>query len=177
MRGSIAAVACLLAGSAFAAVGCKSSGNVRRDDDGGNAGTGAGAVGGGSVGAAGGSGGSGGRDGGSGGSGAGTGGASGGGTGSGGSTSSGVDGGTTGAATGPLRVDPVNPRYFSDPSGKIIFLAGSHTWQTLIDRSLADPPPPLDFARFLDFLVAHNHNYFRLWNWSQAHSWNNNTDM
>jgi hypothetical protein len=77
---------------------------------------------------------------------------------------------------GPLRVDTVNPRYFTDGSGKAIYLVGSHTWQTLKDRSLTDPPPPFDYNGWLDFLVAHNHNFFRLWTWEKPHSWNNNTD-
>ena len=31
-------------------------------------------------------------------------------------------------ATGPLRRHPSNPRYFTDGSGKAIYLTGSHTW-------------------------------------------------
>ena len=34
-------------------------------------------------------------------------------------------------ATGPLRVNPANRRYFTDGSGKAIYLAGSHTWANL----------------------------------------------
>jgi hypothetical protein len=89
----------------------------------------------------------------------------------------GSTGGMTGTGKGPLRVDAVNPRYFTDGSGKIVYLVGSHTWQTLKDRSLTDPPPAFDYDGFLNFLVARNHNYFRLWTWEQPHSWNNNTDM
>src|SRR5215470_13850246 len=76
---------------------------------------------------------------------------------------------------GPLRVDTTNPRYFSDGQ-KIVYLTGSHTWGNFRDRSLTDPPPPFDYAAFLDFLVAHHHNFFRLWTWEQPHSWDNNTD-
>jgi hypothetical protein len=111
--------------------------------------------------------------------GAGTGGMGTGGAGAGGATG-GRDGGVDAAMPplpkGPLRVDAVNPRYFTDGSGKIVFLVGSHTWQTLKDRSLTDPPPAFDYNGFLDFLAAHNHNFFRLWTWEQPHSWNNNTD-
>ncbi|HEY9226605.1 MAG TPA: DUF6298 domain-containing protein, partial [Gemmatimonadaceae bacterium] len=78
-------------------------------------------------------------------------------------------------AMGPLRVDAVNRRYFSDGS-KIVYLSGSHTWQTLKDRALNDPPPPFDYDAFLTFLVSHNHNFFRLWTWEQTYSWNNNSD-
>jgi hypothetical protein len=84
--------------------------------------------------------------------------------------------GMGGAARGPLRVDPTNPRYFNDGAGHIVYLTGSHTWQTLKDRGLTDPPPAFDYPGFLEFLVAHKHNYFRLWTWEQPRSWNNNTD-
>jgi len=77
---------------------------------------------------------------------------------------------------GPLRVDPVNPRYFTDGRGGVVYLTGSHTWGNLRDRSLEDPPPAFDFAAYLDFLAAHHHNFFRLWTWEQPRSWNNNTD-
>jgi hypothetical protein len=80
-------------------------------------------------------------------------------------------------ARGPLRQDHVNPRYFSDDLGRIVYLTGSHTWGNLRDRGLTDPPPPFDFTSYLDFLAAHNHNFFRLWTWEQPYSWNNNTDM
>jgi hypothetical protein len=69
-------------------------------------------------------------------------------------------------ATGPLRVLASNPRYFTDDSGKAIFLTGSHTWANFaIDSGEADPPAGIDYGAFLDFLVAHNHNFFRGWLW------------
>jgi hypothetical protein len=64
---------------------------------------------------------------------------------------------------GPLRVHPKNPRYFTDGSGKAIYLTGSHTWNNLIDRGPSDPPPVFDFDGYLDFLKKHNHNFIRLW--------------
>jgi hypothetical protein len=70
-----------------------------------------------------------------------------------------------------------NPRFFTDGSGKAIYLAGSHTWWTfqdnghrLISAENQDPPPVFDFAGYLDFLVAHHHNFFRLWRW-EAPKW------
>jgi hypothetical protein len=75
-----------------------------------------------------------------------------------------------GPATGPLRVSPRNPRYFADASGKPVYLTGSHTWGNLKDRAPTDPPPAFNYAAFLDFLVAHHHNFFRLWTWEQPHS-------
>lgn len=74
-----------------------------------------------------------------------------------------------GPAIGPLRVDPQNPRYFSDGSA-IVYLTGSHTWGNFKDRAHVDPPPAFDYPGFLDFLVAHHHNFIRLWTWEQPHS-------
>ena len=71
-------------------------------------------------------------------------------------------------APGPLRVNAENPRYFSDARGRAVYLTGSHTWSSLQDNGFQDPPPRFDFGGYLDFLVAHNHNFFRLWMWEQA---------
>jgi hypothetical protein len=70
-------------------------------------------------------------------------------------------------ATGPLRVHSTNPRYFTDGSGKVIFLTGSHTWANLQDiaYAAATSPPTFDFQAYLEFLKRHNHNLFRLWAW------------
>ena len=70
-----------------------------------------------------------------------------------------------GAARGPLRVCRENPRYFADPSGKPVYLAGAHTWPNLRDLGPGEPPPPFDFPRYLAFLEAHGHNFIRLWAW------------
>lgn len=83
--------------------------------------------------------------------------------------------GQTPPATGPLRVLESNPRYFTDGSGKAVYLAGSHIWQNLQDSGhrlseSQDPPPAFDYDRYLDFLAAHNHNFFRLWRW-EAPKW------
>ncbi len=75
-----------------------------------------------------------------------------------------------GQAGGPLRVSSANPRYFTDPEGKTVFLTGSHTWGNLQDyryESL-DSPPPMDFKAYLRFLKRHHHNFFRLWAWETA---------
>jgi hypothetical protein len=68
-------------------------------------------------------------------------------------------------ASGPLRIHPTNPRYFTDGSGKAVFLTGSHTWANLQDIGLTDPPPAFDFPAYLDFLERHRHNFIRLWRW------------
>lgn len=55
-------------------------------------------------------------------------------------------------ATGPLRVNPANPRYFTDGSGRAIYLTGSHTWSDFMDSGTTDPPTVFDYTAFLDFL-------------------------
>ena len=67
---------------------------------------------------------------------------------------------------------PGNPRYFTDGSGKAVFLAGSHTWNNLVDiiRLPTYPMPAFDFGDFLSFLKARRHNCFRLWAWENAFS-------
>src|SRR5213593_759006 len=72
---------------------------------------------------------------------------------------------TAAPATGPLRVSKENPRYFTDGSGKAIYLTGSHTWNSLQDMGYSDPPPAFDFDAYLDFLEQHHHNLIRLWRW------------
>ena len=71
-------------------------------------------------------------------------------------------------ATGPLRVNPANPRYFTDNTGKAILLAGDHTWYTLQDGGSVDPPPALDYDEYLDFLQSQNINFFRFFIFEQA---------
>lgn len=63
---------------------------------------------------------------------------------------------------GPLRVSPINPRYFTDDRGQAIYLTGSHTWANLVDiRREGDPP--FDYREYLDFMQAHGHNFMRMW--------------
>lgn len=68
-------------------------------------------------------------------------------------------------ATGPLRVCARNPRYFTDSSGKAIYLTAAHTWTNLQDIGFTDPPPAFDFDGYLRFLTEHHYNYIRLWRW------------
>src|SRR5690606_22550279 len=67
------------------------------------------------------------------------------------------------AALGLLRVDPLNSRYFTDGTGKPIYLTGSHTWASLQDCGLdvghsvaTDPPPQFDFDAYLQLLTDNN---------------------
>jgi hypothetical protein len=66
---------------------------------------------------------------------------------------------------GPLIVHPTNPRYFSDGTGRAIYLTGSHTHYNLLDGGRTDPPPPFDYAGYLEFLTSQGHNFIRLWTW------------
>jgi hypothetical protein len=67
-------------------------------------------------------------------------------------------------ATGPLRVNPANSRYFTDASGRAIYLAGAHTWSNLLDRGTLNPPiVPFDYSTYINWMVAHNFNFMRLW--------------
>jgi chitodextrinase len=69
---------------------------------------------------------------------------------------------------GLLRVDPVNPRYFTDGSGKAILLTADHTWYTLVDSGPTDPPPAFDYAAFLSLLKANSVNLFRMFAWEET---------
>ncbi len=71
--------------------------------------------------------------------------------------------GTPAAYQSLVRVSSINPRYFTDDSGRAIYLTGSHTWAGLIDRGPLDPPAPFNFERYLDLLQDSNHNFIRLW--------------
>lgn len=86
-----------------------------------------------------------------------------------------VTGQASGAkAAGPLRVHPTNPRYFTDGSGKAIYLTGSHTWTNLQDVSgYKELVTNLDelggFQKHLEWLHSYNHNFIRLW--ILEHAW------
>jgi hypothetical protein len=77
-------------------------------------------------------------------------------------------------ATGPLRIHPDNPRYFTDgvklPGGALraVYLTGSHTWDNLVDMGRSDPPEPFDFTAYLYFLEKYHHNFIRLWAWDST---------
>ena len=65
----------------------------------------------------------------------------------------------------PLQVSEINPRYFTKGDGKVIYLAGSHTWNNLVDMTNDDSLQIFDYPAYLDFLTKYHHNFFRLWNW------------
>jgi len=65
--------------------------------------------------------------------------------------------------TSPLKALATNPNYFSDGSGKAIYLTGSHTWNTLQDWGTNGSIQTLDFKAFVNMLVSHRHNFTLLW--------------
>jgi hypothetical protein len=61
----------------------------------------------------------------------------------------------------PLRLHPLNPRYFADAAGRAVYLTGSHHWDSLMDNG--ERPGGFDFERYLDRLESWGHNFIRLW--------------
>lgn len=56
-------------------------------------------------------------------------------------------------------------RYFTDSTGRAIYLAGSHTWNNFQEIGDKNPRPDFDYTAYLAFLVRSNHNFIRLWQW------------
>src|ERR1041385_7565203 len=89
-------------------------------------------------------------------------------------------------AKGPLRVHPTNSRYFTDGTGKAIYLTGSHTWNNFQDRGWAaggadqnwtNNLKRFDYPGYLKFLRAHDHNFIRLWTPENAADLGTNRNM
>lgn len=76
-----------------------------------------------------------------------------------------------GQINGPLRISEVNPRYFTDNSGKAVYLTGSHTWNNLLDMGPGDPPEKFDYEAYIAWMKSYNHNFMRLWAWELL-NWN-----
>lgn len=62
--------------------------------------------------------------------------------------------------SGCLRVHPKNPRYFTNNSGRAIYLTGSHVWSSLQEHKSVKP---FNYEAYLKWLQEHNHNFTRLW--------------
>ena len=60
-----------------------------------------------------------------------------------------------------LKVHASNPRYFSDPYGRAVYLTGSHTWDNFLDWG--GDRPNFDYFAYLKFLRDNGHNFIRLW--------------
>ncbi len=68
---------------------------------------------------------------------------------------------------GPLRVHPENGRYFTDNSGKAIYLTGSHTWANFQESRMPNAPL-FDYQGYLKMMKGNNHNFMRQWTWEHA---------
>jgi len=66
---------------------------------------------------------------------------------------------------GTLHVSEINPRYFTDNSGKAVYLTGSHTWNNLVDMEPGQTPQKFDFESHIHWMKGYNHNFIRLWTW------------
>jgi chitodextrinase len=64
---------------------------------------------------------------------------------------------------GPLSTSAAHPRYFVDPNGNPVLLAGSHTWNNFQDWGTNGTPRALDFTAYVNFLASHGHNFTLLW--------------
>lgn len=80
-----------------------------------------------------------------------------------------LDGSSSGTSAfltpGPLTVFSQNSRYFTDGSGKPIYLTGSHVWENFQDFGVVGGPllSNFDYTSYLDFLQSHGHNFMRMW--------------
>ena len=74
---------------------------------------------------------------------------------------------------GPLRRCPENPRYFTDDTGRAIYLSGSHTWAVFQDLVPLDGEPSpgqlFDFEDWLAFSKRYGFNFLRLWSREAAY--------
>jgi hypothetical protein len=66
---------------------------------------------------------------------------------------------------GPLRVSEKNPGYFTDNTGKAVYLTGSHTWNNLVDMTLPGSSEKFDYEKYIRWMKELNHNFIRLWTW------------
>lgn len=68
------------------------------------------------------------------------------------------DAGTPPVPPGPgiLRVSTSNPHYFENPAGDIVYLTGAYSW------NFASTMPDAEVTAYLNYVVAHNHNYIRV---------------
>ncbi len=79
--------------------------------------------------------------------------------------------GQTNTDQGTLRVSKTNPRYFTNDSGRAVYLTGSHTWDNLVDMVSDRSQKNFDFSGYLDMMKSYDHNFIRLWAWELT-NWN-----
>jgi hypothetical protein len=79
---------------------------------------------------------------------------------------------------GPLTSSP-GGHFFTDASGRVVYLAGSQTWNDLQDTDQSNTPAPFDFNAYVNFLTSHAQNATILWhkdlprycNWGAGGTW------
>jgi hypothetical protein len=79
----------------------------------------------------------------------------------------------------PLRLLSTNPHYFTDDTGRAIFLTGSHTWDDFQDTDQSGQPAAFNFDAYISFLKSHGQNMTILWkkdlptycNWGAGGTW------
>ena len=74
------------------------------------------------------------------------------------------------ATNNTLKVSSANPRYFTNSTGKAIYLTGSNSWGNFQDLGFSDPPAAFVFTDYLNFLKKYNHNCIRLWMFENTRS-------
>lgn len=75
------------------------------------------------------------------------------------------------AFNGPLRVDPRNPHFFTDDSGRSVYLTGTGIHGTFQPNTFGSP----NYAAYLDSMLSYGHNLqrMRIWEngWIKDQSW------
>ena len=66
-----------------------------------------------------------------------------------------------------MKVHPKNRRYFTDNSGRVIYLTGSHTWENMQDIGVKGEKL-FDFKEYLEMMHKHGHNFMRFWMFEQS---------
>lgn len=68
---------------------------------------------------------------------------------------------------GVLRVSESNQRYFTNNSGKAVFLTGSHTWANFQEHYTKSDSAIFDWSGYLDMMESNGHNFMRFWMFEQ----------
>src|SRR5262249_20865755 len=87
----------------------------------------------------------------------------------------------TAAINGVLRVSHTNPRYFTDDSGRAIYLAGAQSSFEMQDDAWGGWQAPgvhvtSAFTHYLDILQSHNQNLLRFWS-VETSGWDTNPSV
>lgn len=66
-----------------------------------------------------------------------------------------------------MKILPQNLIYFTDNSGRAIFLTGSHTWANFQEHITEKQEKKFDWKGYLDMMEVNNHNFIRFWMFEQ----------